>query len=301
MKQSKKDYKEDYLDIKASDELKERIDDIMNNDMNKKPNNNFKMNKKIIAIAASLVVFIGAANMTPTIANATKDIPVLGKIVNVVTLGRFEYEDDNFYADISTPRIEGLLDEEFEAELNEKFKNHADHLIVAFESEVKEMKEEFGEDAGHMGIESDYVIKTNNDDFLSVDIYTLSTAGSSNTTHSFYTIDKSNNSILKLEDLFKEDANWTEPISDYILKEMENEMKNNENTVYWTENSRTDLISEDDIFKEIEEDQNFYINEDNQLVISFDKYEVGPGSQGSPEFIIPSEVISDILVNENIN
>lgn len=296
LKQFNKDHKEDYLNIKASDELKERIDDIMNN----KPNNNLKMNKIIIAIAASLAIFIGAANMTPTIANATKEVPVLGKIVNIVTLGRFEYEDDNFYADISTPQIEGLLDKEFEAELNEKFKNHADHLIVAFESEIKEMKESYGEGAGHLGIESDYLIRTNNDDFLSLDIYTLSTAGSSNTTHSFYTIDKSTNSIIKLEELFKDDVDWTKPISEYILAEMNNQMKNDENTAYWIDGSRTDFISEEDIFKEIKKDQDFYINEKNQLIIAFDKYEVGPGSQGSPEFVIPNEVISDFLVNENI-
>jgi len=33
------------------------------------------------------------------------------------------------------------------------------------------------------------------------------------------------------------------------------------------------------------------------LVISFDKYEVGPGYMGIQEFEIPTEVIADILVS----
>lgn len=299
MKPLKKDHREDYLNIKASDELKERIDDIMNNKMNKQENKKTKMNKGLVAIAASMAIFVGAANMTPTIANATKDIPVLGKIVNIVSLGRFEYEDDNFYANIATPKIEGLLDEELEAELNEKFKEHADSLIAAFEADVKELKEEYGEDAGHMGIESDYIIRTDNKDFLSLDVYTLNIVGSSNTIHSFFTIDKENNNIVELKDLFKKDVDYVKPISEYIVKEMNEQMKD-ENNVYWIEHENNEIFYEEDLFHEIKEDQGFYINENNQLVIAFDKYEVAPGSQGSPEFVIPHEVIADILANNKI-
>ena len=48
-------------------------------------------------------------------------------------------------------------------------------------------------------------------------------------------------------------------------------------------------------FEKISSDQNFYINSDGNVVICFDKYEVAPGAQGSPEFVIPNELIADIL------
>lgn len=48
-------------------------------------------------------------------------------------------------------------------------------------------------------------------------------------------------------------------------------------------------------FKQIKPDQNFYINDKGELVICFDKYEVAAGAQGSPEFVIPNDIIKDIL------
>lgn len=39
-------------------------------------------------------------------------------------------------------------------------------------------------------------------------------------------------------------------------------------------------------FKGISENQNFYINDANQIVVVFDKYKIAPGSSGEPEFII---------------
>jgi hypothetical protein len=51
-----------------------------------------------------------------------------------------------------------------------------------------------------------------------------------------------------------------------------------------------------DPFEKITANHNFYINQDNKLVISFDKYEVAPGYMGVVEFIIPTEILSGDLV-----
>ena len=47
--------------------------------------------------------------------------------------------------------------------------------------------------------------------------------------------------------------------------------------------------SENECFQKIDGDQNFYINDQDQLVIVFDEYEVAPGSMGMPEFVIDIE------------
>ena len=39
-------------------------------------------------------------------------------------------------------------------------------------------------------------------------------------------------------------------------------------------------------FESIDEDEKFYINEDEQAVIVFDKYEIAPGYMGFVEFVI---------------
>lgn len=55
------------------------------------------------------------------------------------------------------------------------------------------------------------------------------------------------------------------------------------------------IWSEEECFKEIDADQNFYINDQNQLVIVFDEYEVAPGSMGMPEFVLPTDILKEIL------
>ncbi|MDF2950278.1 MAG: protein of unknown function DUF3298-containing protein, partial [Sedimentibacter sp.] len=44
--------------------------------------------------------------------------------------------------------------------------------------------------------------------------------------------------------------------------------------------------------------QSFYINSENKLIISFDKYEVAPGYMGVLEFEIPSDILGDILISD---
>ena len=48
-------------------------------------------------------------------------------------------------------------------------------------------------------------------------------------------------------------------------------------------------------FKEIERDQDFYINGQNKLVIVFEEYEVAPGNMGRPEFVIDTSILKSIL------
>ena len=65
------------------------------------------------------------------------------------------------------------------------------------------------------------------------------------------------------------------------------------NKVYWVENAE---IGQD--FVSLDDKHNFYWDKDGNLVIVFDKYEVAPGSMGTPEFVIEKGPISDILKPE---
>ena len=46
--------------------------------------------------------------------------------------------------------------------------------------------------------------------------------------------------------------------------------------------------------------RDFYINDENQLVIVFDEYEVAPGSMGTPEFVIPTELLNGLLAQPSV-
>ncbi len=85
-----------------------------------------------------------------------------------------------------------------------------------------------------------------------------------------------------------------EVISDNIIGQMKEQMAADEGNVYWLKGDVEDFVEP---FEQISREQSFYINADGKLVISFDKYEVGPGCMGVVEFVIPTEAIADLLVS----
>lgn len=279
-----------YNGIRADREFKERIERTMKKEFK-------KMKRKRIAkwsmstAACFVIAGIVSVNLIPSAAYAFRDVPVLRSIVKVVTFGKYEHNENGYHAKINTAKIEGLLDKKLEDKLNAEFKENANTLIAAYEKDVKELKEEFGDDVPiHMGVESDYTVRTDNDSVLALDVYIFNVAGSSSTRHTFYNINKKTSKLIELKDLFKKGADYVTPISEYVKKQMEYENKTNDG-LFWVED---DEFTEG--FKKIKADQNFYINDKGEIVICFDKYEVAAGAQGCPEFVIPQSVISDIFV-----
>ena len=45
-------------------------------------------------------------------------------------------------------------------------------------------------------------------------------------------------------------------------------------------------FSEEGGYLGLKADQKFYINENHQVVVVFDEYEIAPGSSGTPEFVL---------------
>lgn len=275
--------------LKKSMRLPENITENIREGEKKKMRKKSKVKEIVICLASAAAVFALLVNLIPNLAYASSKIPVLGEIVKVVTFGRYEVKNNSYEANVVTPKIEGLLNKELEDKLNSEFKENSDAVIAAFEKDIKELEKEYGSDF-HMGVEANYVVRTDNDKFLAIDTYIVNIAGSSSTKHSFYTIDKKKGTLVELKDMFKENADYVTPISDYITEEMQKQ--NDEGTAYYWIGNADGMIEG---FKKIKEDQSFFINNDGNIVICFDKYEVAPGAYGCPEFEIPREVIKKIL------
>ncbi|WP_273701816.1 RsiV family protein [Tepidanaerobacter acetatoxydans] len=109
-----------------------------------------------------------------------------------------------------------------------------------------------------------------------------------------YTIDKKNEVLITLPSLFKDDS-YVDTISENIKEQIKMRHEADDNMIYWVEGIEDEGLVE--LFEKISKEQNFYINSDGKLVISFDKYDVGPGYMGIQEFVIPTQIISDILVS----
>ncbi|MEO2604473.1 DUF3298 and DUF4163 domain-containing protein [Clostridium butyricum] len=269
------DLKKEYMDIK----IPENLDDVVKESI-KKVDRKSIVNKKIIGSAAVLAIIFGI-NISPAFADVVSDIPIVGNIVKLVTVKNYTLKKNNVEADIKVPAIEGLENKQLEENLNKEFiengKKIYEELIEEFPSINNQMK--------YVG--SDYKIKADNDSFLSIEITKEEIQASSYTTKKHYTIDKNKQIVLTLPMLF-EGENYIEEISNDIKAQMIENMKKDSNLIYFLESDENEEVI--DSFDKIKENQDFYINNDGNLVICFDGYEVAPGYMGTLEFIISDKI-----------
>lgn len=242
-----------------------------------------------IAAAAACFIFITLfllPNVSVAYAQALEQIPVIGDIVQVVTIRNYFYADDKHEMDIDVPQIEGE-DSEAVDYINKDVSELTTALVNQFYKDL-----EITGNNGYGSIHVDYEATMNTDRWFTLKLSVIETAASSNTYFEFYHIDKKQGKIVELGDLFNTD-NFSDILVAEIKRQMQEQMANDENISYWINNSE---IGEE--FATVSADHNFYWNENGDLVIIFDEYEVGPGSMGTPEFVIDRDVIKDILKSE---
>ena len=235
-----------------------------------------------------LVILLVLPNVSPTIAYALQEIPVIGDIVKVFTIYKLEERDDNHYQDIEIPQIDATEGNNAAIDyINADVDALTKAVIEEYEAAVEDLPD------AHMGLLIDYEVLTNTDTWFTLRLLVLRDAGSTNVEYHYYHIDKEQGPLAELSDLFKDGYDYQEVLSTEIKAQMRQQMADNPNMVYW--------VNEDSginyVFEKIAENQNFYFNADGDLVIVFGKYEVAPGYMGCPEFTIPANVYADGLVS----
>lgn len=279
--------KKEYDSIEIPPELESVVNDAVRRSKEKRPKRQVFRNL-MIGTTAAAAIFVGSINVSPSFAQAMGNVPILGSIVQVLTVHEIVFNEERFSANLATPTITGLADEELQASLNEKYLTENKALFDEFQEEMKDMEELGG---GHLGVDTGYEVMTDTERILSIGRYYVNTVGSSSTTFTYDTIDKIDNVLITLPSLFK-DEQYISAISAYIETEIERQMKADEDIVYFTEEDFGEG------FMTIEADQQFYITDEGKLVISFDKYEIAPGYMGMITFEIPTEVVTDLLVSD---
>ena len=246
------------------------------------------------AAAAAALVLVVVPNVSANAAYAMEQIPILGKVIKVVTIRNYQFENENYSADIQEVKLEqgnraenagmeGAETENSIQTINESIEEMTDRLIARFE-EQKELE------GGHGSIDTTHEVITDTDTWFTLRINVTETAASGYQYQYYYHIDKTTGEIASLKNLFQEGADYITPISENIKEQMRKEMQADESNIYW-------IDSEDEIveqFDAIKEDQNFYLNEDGQIVICFDEYEVAPGYMGLVEFVVDEEAVAGI-------
>lgn len=288
-----------YIKNKASEEnadipnsVKTRIEETLSSLPEKKQSTkHIRILPRIFAIAACFIfitVFL-LPNVSITYAQALEQIPVISDIIQVVTIRNYFYSDDKHAMNINVPQISG--DAGKAADFVNKDVNELTTILV--DKFYKELETEKA--AGYSGygsVDVDYETITNTERWFTLKLSVCETAASSNNYFKFYNIDIKNNKLVKIKDLFNTD-DFSDTLVKEIKKQMQEQMSQDEGITYWI---NSDGIGED--FVAVGDDRNFYWNQNGDLVIVFDKYEVGPGAIGTPEFVIGKEVIDNILKSE---
>ena len=248
---------------------------------------------RISAAAAALVIaFIALPNMSPAIAYAMEQMPIIGQFVKVVTFRNYEYEDEQHKAELDIPEI--VVDEQMP---DEQFQSVLEGTTSEMNSEIQKLsKELLDEFVNHMSNEMGYeelIVKsevvTTTQEYFTLKLSCYQSEASGYEWNYFYTIDLTSGKQLQLKDIFVDDVDYITPISENIKEQMRSQMEQDENISYWIDDEIEELN-----FKAITEETNFYINQNNDVVICFNEGDVAPMYMGIIEFEIPAEVLKEI-------
>ncbi len=236
-----------------------------------------------VAAVLCVVLFFVLPNVNSTIAYAMQEIPIIGEFVKVITIRQYENDDEFHPQKIEIPEISE--DGEASNFINADIKELTDRALFLFKEECELLPD------SHTGMIIDYEVVTNTKEWFTLKLLIHHEAGTSTTEYKYYHIDKMTGNSVTLSSLFKSDFDYVSVISENVLTQMKKRNEQLGSEVYWSDNAENPEWN----FSRIDDDQNFYFDENGNLTLVFNKYQIAPGYMGTPEFTIPKEVYQDAL------
>ena len=197
---------------------------------------------------------------------------------------------------VRVPEIRGMADAAREASLNERFRSTAYTVIDEFANDARAILSDYTvEDAPHYQVGYDFRVSDGGGSTLTLALTYYSAAGSSYYTTSFFNFDRRTRALIELDGYFVP-GSAAAILRDEILRQMRLRMAADENQVFWIDGltEPDEPLDWDVVLAAVRENNGYYFNDLGELVIVFGKYDVGPGSMGAPEFVIPAEVRAEL-------
>lgn len=245
------------------------------------------MQKFILAFFVFAAAMLLLTGFIPPVAQALEKVPALKVPIEVVKTVYFQIGWGDSSLEINKP-VFGGTDKTVSEDFNKTTEEYIDEMKDQFMWYVSHKYE------GYVNEQVSYQILRNDDRLFSVRFLTTVNAASSGEYDRCLTYDKKRKTLLALKDLFLEDSDYIGIISKEIVRQM-TECNAAGEADYFVSGAGW---PEEDCFREISADHDFYIDGQNRLVLVFDKYEVAPGSMGVPEFVIETKLIKNILQEE---
>lgn len=235
------------------------------------------------AAAACLVLFVTALNTIPAFASGVSEIPVLGRIAQVLTFAEYERQGENETLIVRQPKLANTGNTELEKRINLEIQRKIDALVKTFQEEAEQAKQLYLENGGDEDeymipeINIDYRLHCNNGSVVSFVLIKSETQASYYEEQYYYNIDLETGKELTLRDLLG--PNYKEIVRQRIRQQIEERKEKDPDAYFYSEE---ELAS----FGMTLDDPGFYLNEKGNVVVVYPKYEIAPGYMGIQEFEI---------------
>ncbi len=290
------DGKNIYGDIEIPKELSAMVDGLIKKDRRKKAERKviFMIKRCAAAAAAALVVFTAGLNTSQAFAEGAAELPVIGAIARVLTVRSYHQDEGDYKIDMEVPAIEDSNSAdasggEFTSLVNAEIEKIVDDYTNEAKAEFEEYKEAFFATGGteeewagrQMDIIVDYDVKYQKSPILSLELTTAKGWVAASEERHYYNLNVLEGKELKLEDLLGDD--YINICNAEIDRQIKDQLANDESLSYfgYGDNELTDAG-----FRTIDENTDFYINSDGQVVIVFPEYSIAPGYMGWREFAV---------------
>lgn len=284
MEDWKKELRRQYEEIPVPEEARRRMEEGIQMAKQEKGQKNrglIWLRRAGETAAAAMAVITVLVNASPAAAQVMEQIPVIGTIAQVVTFRTYEDHSGKGEANVEIPKIE---EEGQTLEANREIEDYADSLIREYEDKIRA-----GEDQENYALDSTYEVVFENDRYVCIRIDTTVVMASGTQFVKVFTVDKETGETVSLLQMLGGDETMLAAVSSNIMDQMREQMAADENVIYYLD---SDMPEWD--FKGLDGDESYYFDQDGELVVTFDEYEVAPGYMGAVEFVIPKSVTGDL-------
>ena len=268
--------KKEYEQIPVPEELADRVQAGIRQGRAKRMQRKWKRGAG--AVAACLVLVVGTLNISPTVAAAAADVPVLGGLFQILTVRSYQDTNEDRTVEVEQPGLSGGA---LAQQVSEEIQERVDAKIAEGEEIIAQYKEAFLATGGteERWAEKDntvsvtYDIKSQTDTTVSFVVDSYVSIANAYQEQVYYNLDLAENREITLADLLGE--NWVEICNESIRTQM---AESEDPSVFFTEDMGG--------FTTVDETTSFYINEAGNPVVVFPQYTVAVGAMGNVEFEI---------------
>lgn len=241
--------------------------------------------RRWMVTAACFCLVLAGLNLSPALAGAAANVPVLGGLFQVLTFVDFDKSEDGIHYDVSAPEVEAKGD--LAEKVNAAIQGKVDQHLAKARQDWEDYREAFFATGGteeqwgdrEMNVIIDYEIKSQTEDRVSFVVNFAEGWVTSYEEQSYYNLDFAENRDLTLRDFLGDD--WAALCNRAIEKQIEESRDADGFTLFFAPDQGG--------FTTVDESTSFYVREDGAVVVCFPKYSIAAGAAGNVEFVVERE------------